>query len=89
MKVFVLLTLAVLLIDLVFAGFGCPDDEKVCNKHCMGLNCKAGYCDEAKNWLWCACSECYPHATVTPTSVMNSEGRSFVERGTVTQQSRD
>lgn len=47
-----------------FAGFGCPDDKKVCYKHCMGLNCKAGYCDESKNWLWCACSECNPHATV-------------------------
>lgn len=50
--------------DLVFARFGCPEDEKVCYKHCMGLHCKAGSCDEAKNWLWCACSECNPHATV-------------------------
>lgn len=37
--------------DLVFAGLECPEDEKVCYKHCMGLNCKAGFCDEAKNWL--------------------------------------
>lgn len=43
---------------MVFVGFGCLDDEKVCNKYCMGFNCKVGYCDEVKNWLWCVCFEC-------------------------------
>lgn len=58
--------------DLVFAGFGCPDDENLCNKHCMGLGCKAGYCDEAWSWLRCICSECNANPMVNK-SVHNQQ----------------
>nr|ACQ76264.1 defensin [Crassostrea gigas] len=61
MKVFVLLTLAVLLMvsaDMAFAGFGCPGNQLKCNNHCKSISCRAGYCDAATLWLRCTCTDC-------------------------------
>nr|ACQ76265.1 defensin [Crassostrea gigas] len=61
MKVFVLLTLAVLLMvsaDMAFAGFGCPGNQLKCNNHCRSISCRAGYCDAATLWLRCTCTDC-------------------------------
>lgn len=86
MKVFVLLTLAVLLMvsaDMALAGFGCPYYQYECNGHCQSIGCRAGYCDAFTFWLRCTCTGC--SGKVTPTS----EGPSVEERGTVTQPSSD
>uniref|UniRef100_A0A8W8M7R5 Invertebrate defensins family profile domain-containing protein n=1 Tax=Magallana gigas TaxID=29159 RepID=A0A8W8M7R5_MAGGI len=58
MKVFILLTLAVLLMvstDVAIAGFGCPLNKYQCNEHCQSISCRAGYCE----YLFrCTCTGC-------------------------------
>uniref|UniRef100_A0A8W8M086 Invertebrate defensins family profile domain-containing protein n=1 Tax=Magallana gigas TaxID=29159 RepID=A0A8W8M086_MAGGI len=61
MKVFTLLTVAVLLMvsaDVAFAGFGCPLNQYQCNSHCKSIRCRAGYCDAATLWMRCTCTGC-------------------------------
>ncbi|XP_078341803.1 defensin-1-like [Crassostrea virginica] len=60
MKVFILLTVAVLLMvsaDVVSAGFGCPFNQYQCHSHCTSTGCAAGYCGGILK-LRCTCARC-------------------------------
>ncbi|XP_078309851.1 defensin-1-like [Crassostrea virginica] len=58
MKVFVLLTIAVMLIasaDVAVAGFGCPFNSYQCHSHCQSIGRLGGYCG---GWWKSKCT-CY------------------------------
>ncbi|XP_078341287.1 defensin Cg-Defm-like [Crassostrea virginica] len=59
MKVFVLLTVAFLLMVSadVTTGFGCPFESDRCNSHCKTTGCKTGYCEGFLK-LKCTCFGC-------------------------------
>ncbi|XP_078341614.1 defensin-1 isoform X2 [Crassostrea virginica] len=57
MKVFVLLTIAVMLMasaDVALAGFGCPWNRYQCHSHCRSIGRLGGYCAGRLGWT-CTC----------------------------------